>query len=255
MLTMEAKKVIYATNLKEPTHALLEGLLDIKKIGLEEIILLSNGLPQGLKDKLFGGGIKLKGVEGSGTFVPRLLDSARKENASLIVAHLRREKRKILWGSTVRKLIQHTPLPLLLVNDAVNQYSPSQKGIFENVVLATDWSAAAQKALNYIISLSELIGVLDIVNVLNEKPTVKDIRQLKERIEGVRKVCLEAKIDAESHVYAGKTPEEILLAAKDYTATVIVMGTGCKSTLRELYAGSASYRVAEEAPVPVLIIP
>lgn len=248
---MEVRKLLYATNLKEPTFDSFEGLLGIKEIGLEEIILLSGNPPDELKDRLSHHGIKLRGVEGSGSLVSRILDSVKREDVSLVVANLKREKGRFIRGSDARNIIKNTPLPLLLIKE--NSYP--KKGVFDSVILATDWSAVAQRALNYMIGLKEIIGVLDIVNVLNEKPTIRDIRQLKERIEGIRKMCLEQKIDAESHIYAGKTPEEILLAAKDYGATVIVMGTGCKSTIKEIYSGSSSYRVAERAPVPVLIIP
>ena len=253
---MEIKRVLYAAHLKEPTYNLLEGLVGIKKIGLEEIILLSNSPPEELKQRLSEHGINLRAVEGSGPLVSRILDSAQREDVSLIVANIKREKRGVFRPSTAKNLIKNTHLPLLLIyeNEKERNYH-RKKGIFDSVVLATDWSAAAQRALNYILVLKEIIGVLDIVNVLNEKPTVRDIRQLKVRIEEIRKICLREKIDAESHIYAGKTPEEVLLAAKDYSATLIVMGTGCKGTIKEIFSGSASYRVAEEATVPVLIIP
>ncbi len=248
---MEIRKVLYATNLKEPTYNLFEGLLDIKKIGLEEIVLLSGSLPAELRERFSNHEINIREVEGSGPLVSKILDSAKREDVSLIVVNLRREKRRFIRGSNARNMAKNTSLPLLLIEENSNP----KKGIFDSVVLATDWSAVARRALNYTIGLKEVIGVLDIVNVLNEKPTIRDIRQLKERIEEIRKICLKKKIDAESHIYAGKTPEEILLAAKDYNATLIVMGTGSKSTVRELFLGSASYRVAEKAPVPVLIIP
>ena len=251
---MEAKKILYATNLKEPTYDLLERFLDIKKIGLEEIIFLSKSLPQELKEKLSEHGINLKEVEASGPLISKILDTAKRENTSLIVANLKREKRKLFRGTTARNLIKNTPLPLLLVNENNKESSYSKKGIFDSVILATDWSHAAQRALNYIIGLKEIIGVLDIVNVLNKKLTVRDIRQLKDKLEEVRKICLKEKIDAETHIYAGKTPKEILLAAKDYNATVIVMGPGSKSTIKEIFLRSP-YKVAEKSSIPVLIIP
>lgn len=254
MLTMEIKKVISATNFKMPTYNMFEGLLGIKKIGLEEIILLSGSLPEELKEKLSGHGIKIREVEGSGKLVSRIFDSAKRENASLVVANLKREKKRLVRGSTVRNLIKNTTLPLLLINEN-KEIDYSKKGIFDSVIFATDWSAAAKRALNYIIGLKEVIGVLDIVNVLNKKLTVRDIRQLKEKLEEVRKICLKEKIDAESHIYAGKTSKEILLAAKDYNGTVIVMGSGPKSTIKEILLRYPSYQVAEESSVPVLIIP
>lgn len=252
---MEIKKVLFATNLREPTYHIFEGLLGIKKIGLEEIILFSNRPSDDLRERLSQQGINLRGVKAFGSFVSKTLDTAQREDICLVVATIKREKGGSFKGSTARDLIKNTHLPLLLSYENDEEGSYAEKGIFDSVVLATDWSAPAQRALDYIIALKEIIGVLDIVSVLNEKPTVKDIRQLKARIEEIRRICLREKIDAESHIYAGKTPEEILLAAKDYTATLILMGTGCKSTIREIFWGSASYRVAEKATVPVLIIP
>jgi nucleotide-binding universal stress UspA family protein len=170
------------------------------------------------------------------------------------VANLKREKRRFFRATTARNLIKNTPLPLLLVNENSKESSYSKKGIFDIVILATDWSDAAQRALNFIIGLKEIIGVLDIVNVINKKLTVRDIRQLKDNLDEVRKICLKENIDTEAHIYAGKTPKEILLAAKDYNATVIVMGAGSKRTIKEIFLRSL-YKVAEESSIPVLIIP
>jgi len=252
---VKIKKLLYVSHLKEPTWNILEGLLDIKKIGLEEIILLSEGLPQGLKERLSEHGINLKRDEGLGPLISRILDSANKENASFIVAHLNREKRKIFKGSIARNLIKNTRVPLLLIHENGEGRSPSTKGLFDNVILAINWSDSTQRALLYIIGVKVLVGLMDTVYVLGEKPTVKDIRQLRDRVEEIRNICLEEKVDTESHIYAGKTPEEILLAAKDYKATLIVMGYGSKGIVKEITSGSACYRVAEESPVPVLIIP
>ncbi|NVL91660.1 MAG: universal stress protein [Desulfobacterales bacterium] len=252
---MEIKKVLFATNLKEPTYNLFEGLLRIKRIGLEEIILLSHSPSDDLRERLSKHGINLRRVEGLGSLVSRILDSAQREDVSLIVANLKREKGGFFRGSIAKSLIRNTHLPLLIAYEDGKETSRPKKGIFDTVVLATDWSAPAQRALNYIMVLKDIIGVLDMVYVLNEKLTVRDIRELKVRLDHIRKICLGEKIDAESHIYAGKTPEEILLAAKDYKATAIVMGTGSKGTIKEIFSGSASYRVAEKTSLPVLIIP
>ena len=254
-MLVKIKKLLCVTDLKEPTYDLFEGLLDIKKIGLEEIILLSESLTKGLKEKLSEHGINLKKNKESGPLISRILNSANKENASFIVAHLNREKRKIFKGSIGRNLIKNTRLPLLLIHENGEGRGSSTKGLFDNVILAINWSDSTQRALLYIIGVKVLVGLMDIVYVLSEKPTVKDIRQLRDRVEEIRKICLEEKIDTESHIYAGKTPEEILLAAKDYEATLIVMGYSSKGIVKETFSGSACYQVAEESSVPVLIIP
>ncbi len=105
------------------------------------------------------------------------------------------------------------------------------------------------------IGIKEIVETIDIVYVLYEKPTIGEIRRLKERVEEVRKICLAEDMDAESHIYAGKTADEIVLASKDYNATMIAMGYKPTGTLKEIFSGSSCYRVVEKSSVPVLIIP
>jgi nucleotide-binding universal stress UspA family protein len=252
---MEIKKLLYATNLSEPTYDLFESLLDIKKTGLERIILLSEKAPEELRRRLSNEGVNLRTVEGSTPLPPRILETADREHASFIVAQLNREKRRLFRGGMVRDLIRNTRYPLLLVQENDTGRGSPTRGLFDSVILATNWSDSANKAFLYIIGLKEIVGVLDIVYVMNEKPTVKDIRQLKERIEELRRICLEEEMDAESHIYAGRTAAEIVLASKDYGATLIVMGYNSKGPVQEILSGSACFRVAEESSVPVLIIP
>jgi nucleotide-binding universal stress UspA family protein len=252
---VEIKKIIYIPCFQNPTYDLLEGLLDIKKIGLQEIIIFSESIPKGLEEKFSDYGISLKKDAGSGPLPARIFNSAREENASFIVAHLNREKKQTFKGSMAKNLIKNTHLPLLLINENDGGESFSIKGLFDNVILAINWSDSTQRALLYLIGVKVLVGLVDTVYVLSEKPTVKDIRQLRDRVEEIRNICLEEKLDTESHIYVGKTPEEILLAAKDYNASLIAMGYSSKSFFKEMGSGSPCYRVVEQSPVPVLIIP
>ena len=252
---MEIKKLLYVTDVSEPNYELFESLLAIKKSGLERIVLLSGKAPEELRRKLSDEGVDLRTVEASTPLPPKILETADQEHVSLIVARLNREKRRLFRGGMARNLIRNTRYPLLLIQENNTARGSSTRGLFDSVILATDWSDSANKAFLYMIGLKEIMGVLDIVYVMNEKPTVKDIRQLKERIEELRRICLEEQIDAESHIYAGRTAAEIVLASKDYDATLIVMGYNSRGTVQEILSGSACFRVAEESSVPVLIIP
>jgi nucleotide-binding universal stress UspA family protein len=130
-----------------------------------------------------------------------------------------------------------------------------QKSVFSHVVFATDWSPASEKAMGYILNFKDIITELEIVHVIDKRLDVKDMRDLKEKLVQTRKIFLEKGIDAEPHIYAGRRPEEIMLAAKDYGATCIVMGTTGKSTLKDLLSRSCSYRVSEASVVPTLVVP
>ncbi|MGD8985748.1 MAG: universal stress protein, partial [Desulfobacteraceae bacterium] len=131
---------------------------------------------------------------------------------------------------------------------------PLEKGVFQHVIYATDWSPVSESVLKYLLNLKEIIETLEIVNVIHKKLSVRELRSLRQRITETRRIFLDEGIDAEAHIYAGKPHEEILLAATDYDATAIVMGTSCKSPMQEIIRRSCSYRVAEDAEIPVLFI-
>lgn len=247
-------KLLYATNLKEHalSYNLIESILVLCRVGLENIVFL-----QTIPFKEWLGDLGSKGI-GSRLLVekelslPWILSVAKKENVSLIVVNLDRKARKPSRSSLIKDLMRRSPVPILITNGA----AVAGKGLFEHVVFATDWSTASEKALTYLAGFKEIMGELDIVNVIKGKLTLKDMRELKERLAHTRKRCLDDKIDAESHIYAGKTSEEIITASRDYRATLIVLGALSKKPVyKEIFGGSSSYKVAGEAAVPVLVVP
>jgi nucleotide-binding universal stress UspA family protein len=252
---MEIKKVLYVTHPGGPAYEAVEALTEMEKIGLKEVILFPEQPPGELADRLSGRGIHFRGVDGSGPLVPRILEVADKEQVSLIIAHRRKDKEGLRRAGAAKRLIRSTPVPLLMITGDGGKGSSAAKGLFSSVILATDWSDEARRAWLYIIGIKKIIGVVDIVYVLHEKPTIGEIRRLKERVEEIRKICLEEDIDAESHIYAGKTADEIALASQDYNATMIAMGYKQRGALKEVFSGSSCYRVVEKSSVPVLIIP
>jgi nucleotide-binding universal stress UspA family protein len=144
---------------------------------------------------------------------------------------------------------------VLILPESSESSESEQNGMFSHVIFATDWSAASEKGLEYILNFRDIIKELEIVHVIHRKLSVRDMRNLKEKLSKTRQVFLDQGIDAEAHVYAGKPPEEIMLAAKDYDATCIAMGTTGMWTLKDKLLHSCSYRVAEESMLPTLIIP
>jgi len=252
---MEIKKLLYVAPSGEASYDALDALTEMEKIGLKEIILFPEHPSRDLEDRLSDRGIQLKGADGSGPLVPRVLEVANEEQVSLIIAHRPKDKEGLTKGSAAKRLIRSTPVPLLIIPEQEAEGSFAANGLFSSIILATDWSDEARRAWLYIIGIKEIIGIVDIVYVLHEKPTIGEIRQLKERVEEIRTICLEEDLDAESHIYAGKTADEIALASQDYNATMIAMGYKQRGALKEAFLGSSCYRVVEKSSVPVLIIP
>ncbi|MDO9530317.1 MAG: universal stress protein [Syntrophales bacterium] len=262
-------KLLYATNLEENTlsFSMIEDLLALKRAGLEEIVFLQT-IPDIMMDKsetksrrkwladLSDLGIKSSVLTEEVLSLPGILNAAKKEEVSLIVVNLDRTTNNPSRSSLIKNLIKTAPIPILIINDSQEAATAKDKGFFDHVVFTTDWSPASEKALTYLLGFKEILGAVEIVNVINGKLTVRDMRELKEKLAHTRKICLDENIDAESHIYAGQTSEEIITASKDYRATLIVLGAISEKPLfKKIFKKSSTYMVAEEAAVPVLIVP
>ncbi len=259
-------KILYATNQRRPSSRVLEGLSGFRDIGFKEIIFLcvikdrpedvTPELFEQWKEKLNSYGLNATIKIDSGNLSGSVLKTIHENQISFAVVHFDKKKRRILFGdSIVKKLIKEASVPVLIVDEDETGLKLTSKGAFERVLFATDWSQASEKALQAILGFKQLISELDIVNVIHKKLTVRDLRQLMEKLRETRNKCLKEGIDAEYHVYAGKTVDEIILASQDYNSTSIVMGTTSGQSFKDIFTGKASCRVVERIPVPALLVP
>ena len=251
---MVIKKLIYVTDMNSPSFEDVDQLMVLRKLGLEEVIFLNPSAIEDWDKRVKEYGVKARTLVGEGPVLSRILDAAGQEDPTIIVASLNRRRRKVLRGSLIKRLLRYSPVPVILLNQETHPSGPLEKGMFQHVIYATDWSPVSETVLKYLLNLKEIIEMLEIVNVIHKKLSVRELRSLRQRITETRRIFLDEGIDAEAHVYAGKPFEELLLAARDYDATSIVMGTSCKSPLQRIFSASCSYRVAEEAEIPVLFI-
>jgi nucleotide-binding universal stress UspA family protein len=157
--------------------------------------------------------------------------------------------------SALRNRIKTTTVPVLVVDKEETGLNFASNGLFERILFATDWSPTSDKALEYILGFKELISDLDIVNVIDEKLTIRTLRQLKDKLAEARNRCQEQGIETEYHLYAGETADEIILAAEEYDSTAIVMGAAQRQKFKDIFLGTPSCRVAERATVATLIVP
>ena len=255
---MEARKLLYATDMKEKSLSfnLLKGILPVRELDYNEIAFLQttpfDSWIKGLSDL----NIKSKIILDDKLLPHGILKAAENEGASLVVVNLDRKEGKNSRSAIIRQLIKESSLPILFINNTYQEIKPDGKGIFACVVFATDWSHTSEKALAFLLGFKKILGELEIVNVIKGKLTIKEMRELKDRLAETRTMCLDNEIDAESHIYAGKTSEEIMTAARDYKAAMIVVGGESeKKGLSRLFKKSSSWKVACEAELPVLVVP
>ena len=255
---MEARKLLYVTDLNEKslTFNLLKGILPLLKLDFYEIVFLQATPFNSWVKRLSDFSIKSKIILDDPLLPNRILNAAKNEGASLIALHLDRKEGKTSKNSLIRQLIKNSSLPILFINNPNQEIKSDQKGIFTGVVFATDWSQPSERALALLLDFKKILGEMEIVHVIKGKLTIKEMRELKDRLMKTRKICLDNKIDAESHIYAGKTSEEILTAARDYKAAMVVVGGESeKKGLSRFFKKSSSWKVACETDLPVMVVP
>jgi nucleotide-binding universal stress UspA family protein len=249
------RKFFFATDIDKPTLAILEKILDMCRTGFGEIVVLHSTSATDWEERLHVCGIKSRIIVEKELSAPHIFSTAQDVGASMIAVSFNEWGRALLTSSIIKKLVKICTFPILLINNTGEMSESGGKGLFGHVIFATDWSPASWKAFEYLLGFKERIKELEIVHVISKKLTVRDLRLLKEKLRDIRNTALNSGIDAEYHIYVGKVHEEIMLAAKDYDATMIVMGTTRKSTIREVFRGSPSYRMAEETSLPTLVVP
>ncbi len=80
-------------------------------------------------------------------------------------------------------------------------------------------------------------------------------KESKERLDDYCKRLSDERMNAEPHLFSGRSAPEIMRMAREHKASMIVMGTTGKDRLKAFWLGSVSHRVAETSELPVLLVP
>jgi len=140
-----------------------------------------------------------------------------------------------------------------------------------SILVPTDFSASSDRAVEYASALAQSLGAsLHLIHVINslvtaEKPweaSAIDAAGWHEVLyqEGVVKLRFLAQkirdqgVHASCEVRSGAAASEIVHAAVDYGADLIIMSTNGRSGLPHLLLGSVAEHVIRSASCPVLVL-
>ncbi len=201
---MAIRKVLFHTRFREFAFNALKLVLDLKKTGLQEIVLTYiipyeevAYVPYGgyLKEKeeqiraeirtrfqdwqksLSALGIEAKCRIATGVANAEILTIAAEEHVDLIVTG--RKKRtpfeKVYVGSHVLDILRRSAVPVLMVKYMVEFEADGEihthvnKQIFKRPLIATDWSRPSANALQALFSLQGLAEKVLIIHVIDSK--------------------------------------------------------------------------------------
>jgi nucleotide-binding universal stress UspA family protein len=175
---------------------------------------------------------------------------------------------RLLLGSVAERVIRHAPCPTMIVPAHAHDVVPEGPVRYRKILCPVDFSEHSIHAVEYGVTLSEesdaelclLHVLLPLTRELKElEPSFEDLRL---QIEGDRLRRLGELIPADAAMYCtvhtalrkGAVHREILAAAAEQSADLIVMGAQGGGALDAAIFGSNTERVARAACCPVLVV-
>jgi nucleotide-binding universal stress UspA family protein len=175
----------------------------------------------------------------------------------VVGTHGRTGLEKMLIGSVAEKVFHHAPCPVLTAGPKTTDEVPAEVD-FRHVLLATDFTPAAEHATAYALSLAqEHQAELTLLHVLDHAPEAARpaIPAVVEKLEALVPPDAELWCTPTYAVEFGSPPDGILSAAEERKADLIVLGVRHPDhSFRHLLRATA-YKVVCGARCPVLTIP
>ncbi|MBT7261215.1 MAG: universal stress protein [Desulfobacula sp.] len=288
---MKIRKLLFVTKFEELCYDALNSLLALRGAALEHVVFLNVierdkvAMKRGsgyLKEEevklketanirfidwaenLFEMGLEVGAYMEVSLLIPEILRVVEKESPDLIVIGRSHKGtlEHLYAGSDVMELVRRTDVPILVFKHMIDDNIVPEK-LFERPLFATNWSKTDQKAIEYIKGLKEVIGEIHIMHVVKDSALKSsDTHEVQKVRKAERKkldiLCDEledAGLNARPHVYVGDPQKEIEKAAKEYQASMIILGSSEKAAIIERWTGSISKNIADKSIFPCLLIP
>src|SRR5262245_14879642 len=175
--------------------------------------------------------------------------------------HGRRGVERWFMGSTTEKLLRHSPVPLITINErGEKSIRPAR---LRRILVTTDFSEGTTDALAYAFSVAqENESQVTLLHVLHDVSADLSGKYRNSLIEGLLKqlddlVPAEARnwCDIETKVETGVPYRMILRTVENDRPDLIVMNIHGKGMLDRALLGSTAERVVRAASCPVMMIP
>ena len=208
-------------------------------------------------------------VEQADSIPEAIREHAATHRVDLLVmgSHGRSGFKRLLLGSVTERVIRHAPCPTMIVPAQAHDIVPEGPVRYRTILCPVDFSEHSIRAVEYAVNLAEesdaelrLLHVLTLSTELIElESSFEEVRQM---IETDRVRRLGALIPADAATYCtvhtalrqGAVHREILAAATEHPADLIVMGAQGRGAVDAAIFGSNTARVARAACCPVLVV-
>ncbi len=284
------KKILVPIDFSDESDRVLEYVKGLKAFGLEEIMLvhvvdvgraivwpipitLTNAIETKIEERreaLEKDGFKARFLLLEGSPSDEILKVVAGEKYSMIVTGSsgKRLLEEILLGSVSEKISRDAKIPVLLIRydilkdiEKIKPLGEYAKETFRKVLFPSDFSSCSDEAFGVLQKLKKA-GAKDVValHVVDTKKLETE-QEETERLEACRvdtgqmvNELTKKGFNVKSICKAGDPLREILLAAEENDASLILMGSHGKGVIREWLIGSVSLNVIRTANRPALVI-
>ncbi len=288
---MEIKKLLFVTKFEELCYDALNSLLSLRRADLDHVVFLNVierdkvAMKRGsgyLKEEevklketanirfidwaenLFELGMEVGAYIEVSSLIPEIMRVIEKEAPDLVVIGRSHKGtlEQLYSRSDITDLTRRVKIPILVFKHMVEDKVVPEE-LFKRPLLATSWSTSSEAAVNCLKGLSGVIGQLHVMHVVSEKDLkssdtheVQKVRKFeRKRLDDLCDAFEAVGIDARPHVYVGDPEKEILKAAKEYQASMVVLGTSERNAMLERWMGSISRNIADKSVYPCLLFP
>lgn len=221
-------------------------------------------------ERLSQAGFASEGVVREGFAAAALLEEAQNCDAQALVVGTRGSGalRGFAFGSVAMRVIHASVLPTFIVGPEARL--PAQLGKTLRVLLATDGSEQATRAMAQVIDWRDWLGDLDVHLVHVQPPlTLLDAilpphRDLLNQWNGseaekatqpVRDLLVRAGVKYQPHLAAGDPASEITRVATEKACELTVLGTRGRGAAHHALIGSVALKAVALSAVPALLVP
>src|ERR1700741_520361 len=220
---------------------------------------------EGITDILISG--KLRGIPHEvlmeeGNVWPTLEKLILEHEIDLVVCgtHGRNKVQKILIGSAAEEIFRQANTAVLTVGPAVKGDNRKETEL-SNILFATDFGPGAEKAAAHAFSLAQehnarltLLHVIESAAAYTEESVARQREINAVRMKQLMPPGTENWCKPEFRITFGTAAEEILIAARESKADLIVMGAKPRKSLAGHVPLTIAYNVATKATCPVLTV-
>jgi nucleotide-binding universal stress UspA family protein len=174
-----------------------------------------------------------------------------------LATHGRSGLQRLLLGSVAERILQASPVPVLLTRSFPSASAPEEfeTAAIRNILLPLDGSPEALDALKPMLALARRVDArVHLLEVAEPTPVQGHWESPDDSAKKADQILREACIPTTFERLHGNPAEEILKAAGDHEADLIVMSTHGRSGPLLWLKGSVTADVLQRTNVPMLVV-